>query len=92
VGPLGTLLVEPVCDKEEILYSTLNLSDLAEGRVIPEYLLGERTHGKSRWILTLLGVTRDQISCRLFPLCGETRSNILSSLSVNTKAGVNVCL
>lgn len=33
VGPLGSFLVEPVLDKEEILYATLNLSDLAEARV-----------------------------------------------------------
>lgn len=33
VGPLGTFLVEPVWDQEEILYTTLNLSDLDEARV-----------------------------------------------------------
>lgn len=33
VGPLGTFISEPVWDKEEIVYATLNLSDLAEARV-----------------------------------------------------------
>lgn len=33
VGPLGTFIVEPVWDKEEIVYATLNLPDLAEARV-----------------------------------------------------------
>jgi nitrilase len=35
VGPLGTFLVEPVWDQEEILYTTLNLSDLTEAKVRP---------------------------------------------------------
>lgn len=35
LGPLGTFLIEPVWDKEDILYTTLNLSDLAEARVRP---------------------------------------------------------
>ncbi|CAG8981039.1 hypothetical protein HYALB_00008193 [Hymenoscyphus albidus] len=33
VGPLGTFIVEPVFDKEEILYATLQLSDLVEARM-----------------------------------------------------------
>lgn len=33
VGPLGTFIAEPVWDKEEIVYATLNLSDLVEARM-----------------------------------------------------------
>lgn len=33
VGPLGTFIAEPVWDKEEIIYATLNLPDLTEARV-----------------------------------------------------------
>ncbi|KAF8861678.1 putative nitrilase [Acephala macrosclerotiorum] len=33
VGPLGTFVAEPVWDKEDIVYATLNLSDLAEARM-----------------------------------------------------------
>jgi len=33
IGPLGTFLAEPVWDKEEIIYATLNLSDLTEARM-----------------------------------------------------------
>ncbi|TVY26863.1 Bifunctional nitrilase/nitrile hydratase [Lachnellula hyalina] len=33
VGPLGTFIAEPVWDKEEIIYATLNLPDLTEARM-----------------------------------------------------------
>jgi hypothetical protein len=33
VGPLGTFIHEPVWDREEILYATLNMGDLVEARV-----------------------------------------------------------
>lgn len=33
LGPLGTFIAEPVYDKEEIIYATLNLSDLTEAKV-----------------------------------------------------------
>ncbi|RFU33184.1 hypothetical protein B7463_g3192, partial [Scytalidium lignicola] len=33
VGPLGTFIADPVWDKEEIIYATLNLSDLVEARM-----------------------------------------------------------
>ncbi|KFZ06118.1 hypothetical protein V502_09926, partial [Pseudogymnoascus sp. VKM F-4520 (FW-2644)] len=33
VGPLGTFIAEPVWDKEEIVYATLNLPDLTEARM-----------------------------------------------------------
>lgn len=33
MGPLGTFVAEPVWDKEEIVYATLDLKDLTEARV-----------------------------------------------------------
>ncbi|KAF4633649.1 hypothetical protein G7Y89_g4465 [Cudoniella acicularis] len=33
ISPLGTFIAEPVWDKEEIIYATLKLSDLAEARM-----------------------------------------------------------
>jgi len=33
VGPLGAFIAEPVWDKEDIIYATLELSDLTEARV-----------------------------------------------------------
>ncbi|KAH9213617.1 putative nitrilase [Leptodontidium sp. 2 PMI_412] len=33
VGPMGNFLAEPVRDKQEIIYATLNLSDLTEARM-----------------------------------------------------------
>jgi predicted amidohydrolase len=38
IGPLGTFLVEPVRDKEVILYAILERSDLIEARVSFLYL------------------------------------------------------
>lgn len=33
VGPLGTFLAEPVWDKEDVVYATLNMDDVTESRV-----------------------------------------------------------
>lgn len=63
VGPLGTFLVEPVWDKEDILYTTLNLSDLDEARVCNPDSVGASTNDINRWISTQLEVTLVPMSC-----------------------------
>jgi predicted amidohydrolase len=54
VGPLGTFLVEPVWDKEKILYTTLNLSGLEEARVRITMIPSSKglLTWPFRWILT----------------------------------------
>lgn len=69
MGPLGTLIHEPVFDKEAIVYATLELSDLTEARVRAPILLGNFearfTDSPCRWTLILLEVTLVLIYCKL---------------------------
>ncbi|KAF4918700.1 Nitrilase 2 [Colletotrichum viniferum] len=59
VGPLGTMLAEPVWDKEEIVYAELRMADITESRLDFD------------------------------PVGSYSRPDVFS-LTVNTKAGINV--
>ncbi|KAI8186060.1 Bifunctional nitrilase/nitrile hydratase NIT4 [Colletotrichum sp. SAR 10_65] len=59
VGPLGTMLAEPVWDKEEIVYADLRMADITESRLDFD------------------------------PVGSYSRPDVFS-LTVNTKAGINV--
>ncbi|CAI0652474.1 unnamed protein product [Colletotrichum noveboracense] len=65
VGPLGTMLAEPVWDKEEIVYADLRMADITESR----------------------GTTGPEDGLDVRRSKADRRS---SSLTVNTKAGINV--